>query len=198
MVVVNFVLPPSDECKELSIPDTYTIADAIKFSKSHFQADPSGVYGARIYDDGDSWLPLDSLVTSHGDGIDLWICKNPSGDMSASRSGVPPLFTSPMSPGSDPESSMSFSMGRSPMQTSSTFPPSPAAPIIRAEVGRGIPSPRTGVASVPCAILKPDDYGARLAELQRQTQQPMRVCVLCYNFFDYNVEDALAALMAGP
>jgi hypothetical protein len=45
--------------------------------------------------------------------------------------------------------------------------------------------------------LKPDNYGARLAELQRETGQPMRVCVLCYNFFDYNFENALVALKAG-
>jgi hypothetical protein len=65
-------------------PHTYTIAGAIEFSKSHFRADPSGVYGARIYDDEDNWLPFDSFVMLHGEGIDVWVCGRPPDDISQS------------------------------------------------------------------------------------------------------------------
>jgi hypothetical protein len=37
-----------------------------------------------------------------------------------------------------------------------------------------------------------------MAELRRQTQQSARVGVLCFHFFDYDFNDALAVLMIEP
>jgi hypothetical protein len=72
MMAVNFILPPNQELKRVSIRADSTVAEAIEQAKLHFAADPDKVYGAQS-DPDEPCLELSFHINDHDGNWDLWI-----------------------------------------------------------------------------------------------------------------------------